>query len=181
MYGIAGILGEEPVQSRRLLLSSMYPELREGAELTAVIENTLREQSTRDVHSFVRKVRRALKVTTIHVWRRDSRCVVSCVETQDMSQVERSTSFRGPPEHIWTYSVKPTLVMVANLLRGMCYLDQDQSMAVLTEMVQAGLYSQELLRVVYTHMVSMARTIREQLTVVDNFNEIAENAVKRLL
>jgi len=30
--------------------------------------------------------------------------------------------------------------MVANLLRGMCYPDQDQSMAVLTEMVQTGLY-----------------------------------------
>jgi len=146
------------VQSRRALLRSMYPELREGRELTAAIENTLRDQPKRDFHSFVRRVRRALNVTTTHV--------VSCVEMQerDMSLVERFTSFRGPP----------TLVMV---VRGMCYSDQDQSMAVLSEMVQTGLYTQELLRVLYTHMVPMARTIREHLTAIDNFNAIAESAV----
>jgi len=50
-------------------------------------------------------------------------------------------------------------------------------MAVLTEMMQTGLYTQELLPILYTHMVSMARTIRENLTAVDNFNVMAENAV----
>jgi len=112
----------------------MYPELREGAELTAAIEDTLREQPTRDATSFVR--RRALKVTTTHVWQRDNLGVISCVETQEMSQVERSTSFRGSTEHIWTYLVNvedygfrpPTLVMVANILRRMCYPDQDLTM-----------------------------------------------------
>jgi len=154
----------------------MYPELREAAELTAAIDNNLREQPTMDIHSFVRRIRRALRINTTHVWRRDSRGVVSCVEMQEMSPVERSTSFRGPPEHIWTYLVNvedydfqpPTLVMVVNLLRGMCYPDQDKSMAVLSEMVQTRLYTQELLRVVYKHMVSMAQTLRDQLIAVDD-------------
>jgi len=37
-YGIAEILGDQPVQSRRALLRSMHPELIEGAELTAAID-----------------------------------------------------------------------------------------------------------------------------------------------
>jgi len=38
-YDIDGTLGAEPMQLRRTLLRSMYPELREGAELTAAIDN----------------------------------------------------------------------------------------------------------------------------------------------
>jgi len=124
------------VQSRRSLLHSMYPELREGAD-------NLREQPTMDIHSFMRRVRRVLRVHTSHVWRRDDRCVVSCVEMQDMSPW-------NDPHHLEDSGFQPpTLVMVANLLRGMCHPDQDQTMAVLSEMIQTGLYTQELLRVVY--------------------------------
>jgi len=81
-----------------------------------------------------------------------------------MSPIERSTSFRGPPENIWTYLVNvedygfrpPTLVMMTNLMRGMCRPDQDQTMALITELVQTGLYTQELLGMIYKHMVSIS-------------------------
>jgi len=126
------------MQSRRSLLQSMYPELREGAALTAAIDVILREQPSTNINSLVRRVRRALDIPTTHVWRRDDRGVVSCVETQEMSLTKRSTSFRGPPEHLWSYLVDsefygfqpPTLVMVANVIRGrgMCRPDQDQTM-----------------------------------------------------
>jgi len=55
-YRVAGILGDQPVQSRRSLLQSMYPELREGADLTAAIDIILHEQPTMDINSFVRRV-----------------------------------------------------------------------------------------------------------------------------
>ena len=146
-HGVVGILGERPLQSRRSLLLSMYPELREETDLTAAIEVILREQPASSIHSFVRRVRRALKIQTTHVWRRDDRGMVFCVETQEMNLIERSTSFRGPPENLWTYLVNveehgfrpPTLVMIANLIRGMCHPDQDQTMALLTELIQTGL------------------------------------------
>jgi len=67
--------------------------------------------------------------------------------------------------------------MVANLLKGMCYPDQDQSMAVLIEVIQTGLDTQELLRIVYKHMVSMGQTLRDQLIAVDNFTSMVENAM----
>jgi len=92
-YDIAGTLGEQPLQSRRSLLQSMYPELRVGETLTAAFEVNLREQPTSNINSFERRVRRALEIPTTHIWRRDDRGVVSCVETQEMSLMERSTSF----------------------------------------------------------------------------------------
>jgi len=163
----------------------MYPELREGAALTAVIEVILRVQPATTISSLVRRVQRALEIPTTHVWQRDDRGVVSCVETQEMSVTERSTSFRGPPEHIWSYLVNsegygfqpPTLVMVVNVIRRMCRPDQDQTMAVLTEMIQTGLYTQELLNVVYKHMVSMAEVMNSQRITADNVNSLADNAV----
>jgi len=102
-----------------------------------------------------------------------------------MSLVERSTSFRGPPENIWTYLVNvedygfrpPTLVMVANLMRGMCRPDQDQTMSLITELVQTGLYTQELLVVVYKHMVSMTEVVNSQRIIADNVKSLADNAV----
>jgi len=54
-------------------------------------------------------------------------------------------------------------------------------MAVLTEMVQTGLYILELFCAVYAHLVSMAKTLRDQLTAVDIFNSMAENAVLQAL
>jgi len=102
-----------------------------------------------------------------------------------MSLVVKSTSFRGPPEQIWTYLINvedygfrpPTLVMVANLLRGMCRPDQDQTMALITELVQTGLHTQELLRVVYTHMVSMAETMNSQRIAGGNLQMVTDNAI----
>jgi len=101
-FGMARILGDQPVQSRRSLLQSMYPELREGADWTAAIDLNFRDQPTMNINSFVRRVRRAFGIQTTHVWRRDDRGLVSCAETQEMSLMERSTSFRGPPEHIFS-------------------------------------------------------------------------------
>jgi len=183
-HGVVGMLGERPLQSRRSLLLSMYPELREGTDLTAAMEVILREQPASSIHSFVRRIRRALKIQSTHVWRRDDRGVVSCVETREMSLIEQSTSFRGPPENLWTYLVNveehgfrpPTLIMVANLIRGMCRPDRDQAMALLTELIQTGLYTQELLNVVYRHMVSMADVMNSQRITADNVNSLADNA-----
>jgi chromosome segregation ATPase len=67
--------------------------------------------------------------------------------------------------------------MIANLIRGMCRPDQDQTMALLTELVQTGLYTQELLIVVYKHMVSMAEVMNNQLITADNVRSLADNAV----
>jgi len=49
-------------------------------ELTAAIESTMRNQ---DLNSFLRRIQRAVNVTTTHIWRRDMLGVVSCVETQE--------------------------------------------------------------------------------------------------
>ena len=55
--------------------------------------------------------------------------------------------------------------------------DQDQTMALLTEMVQTGLYTQELHCVVYRHMISMAETMNNQRITADNVNSLVGNAV----
>jgi len=93
-HSVAGILGDQPLQSHRSLLQSMDPELREGAALTAAIEVILREQPATNINSFVRRVRRALDIQTTHVWRRDDRGVVLCVATQGPHLLEdpRNTS-----------------------------------------------------------------------------------------
>jgi len=48
-YGVAGTLRDQPLQSRRSLLQSMYTELREKAALTAAIDVNLHKQPTMNI------------------------------------------------------------------------------------------------------------------------------------
>jgi len=47
----------------------------------------------------------------------------------------------------------------------------------ITELVQTGLYTQELLIVIYKHMVSMAEVMNNQQITADNVKSSADNAV----
>jgi len=130
-----------------------------------------------------------MKALNTHAWRRDIMGVLEyfAIPERDMNEVQQSTSFRGPPEHVWTYLTNiegkgfqpPTIVTVANILRGMSRPDQDLTMAILTELIQTGLGVEGQLQAPYTHMVSIAETARTQEVAIQNlsrrFNESLAN------
>jgi len=53
----------------------------------------------------------------------------------------------------------PSIATIAKILRGKSRPDMDQDMAVLTEMVQTGLYMKELLRILYEEFVTSEQSI----------------------
>jgi len=60
--------------------------------------------------------------------------------------------------------------MIANILRGRSRPDQDLTMAILTELIQTGLGVEGQLQALYTHMVSVAQTAREQEVTIHNLS-----------
>jgi len=96
-----------------------------------------------------------------------------------MTEIQQSTSFRGPPERVWTYVTNvegwrfqpPTIVMIANILREMSRPDQDVTMVILTELIQSELGVEGQLRALYAHVVSMAQTAREHESAISNLSQ----------
>jgi len=132
-----------------------------------------------------------MNVLNTHSWKRDIMGVLDCIAIpeRDMAPLQQSISFRGPPEHIWTYLTNsderekrfstPSVVMIANILRGMSHPDQDLTMVILMYLIQTGLGLEGQLRALYAHMMSMSETARNQEVAIENlsrrFNEDLSN------
>jgi hypothetical protein len=162
-HGIIGNYGDRPIESRLSLLLSLYPELQnDRLEI-----DTLTEQPTRDVFEYFYNIRMdRSNARYMHVWRRNYEGSLQCVKIprESVTRNEYSSSFVGHPESIWSFVVEgdrggfrvPSITTIANMLRGKSRLDMDQDMAILTEMVQTGMYIQEM--VCYT--VNLRVTVR---------------------
>jgi len=113
---------------------------------------------------------------------RDIMGVMECIAVPvgDMASFQQSISFRGPPEHVWTYLTNleetrfqtPSVVMIANILGGMSRPDQDLTMVILIQLIQTGLELEGQLRALYAHMVSMSETAQTQEWTIQNLSQI---------
>jgi chromosome segregation ATPase len=190
-YGLSGSLGDNAIAVRDMLLRLIFPQLRVGEAWSAAVERVLREQPTTCVYQFFHRVRREMNVLNTHTWKRDIMGVLECIAIpeRNMTPLQQSISFRGPPEHIWTYLIDsddkergfstPSVIMITNILRGMSRPDQDLTMVILTYLVQTGLGLEGQLRALYAHMVSMSEISRNQEVAIENlsrrFNEDLSN------
>jgi len=169
-HGIGGNYGDRRIESRLSLLLSLYPELQYD-----VLDRHARNYTpTRDVFEFFYRIRMdRSNARYMHVWRRDYEGSLQCVKIprESVTSDEYASSFVGHPESIWSFVVEgdrggfivPSITTIANMLRGRSRPDIDQDMAVLTEMVQTGLYIQETARLLYREFM---RTLQKFQTVL---------------